>query len=66
MLEEYSSKDDYIKKERPISSIKIIDIHDITPVKSRISFFQPSYYFQIAFTEGIKYYYTKYEEYRDE
>ena len=66
ILEEYLSKDDFIRKESPALLLKIIDIQQVTSTKSKLNLFRTFYYFKITLSIGIKYYYTKHEEYRDE
>ena len=66
MLNEFATKEDFINKNTPISSCKIIDIVLVEPVKSRLWIFKSVHYLQIVTKTGYKYYYTKHQEYRDE
>ena len=63
-LEEYPTKDAYMKRNTPLISHRILDFQHVGPSKSGI-FVKNNFCFEIILSTTKKYYYTKYEEYRD-
>ena len=66
MLEEFESKDHFLAKKSPNSSMRIVDIQQVVPVKTKLWLVKTVCYFEIVSKVGNKYYYTKHDEFRDE